>query len=163
VIDEDTGQPLAHRSSHEGGRDHGVDAAREGTKHSPLADSLSYPLYALLDEGAGSPFPLATTYLIEEIADYLPSIRGVNYFGVELQTIETPTMVPHGRKGGVFGIGQGHKTRGEFLDPIAMTHPDYLREREFKEERRGRIFDLEFHRAVLSPFRRGYPSSQPLG
>lgn len=106
---------------------------------------------------------MAATYLTQKIADYLPSIRGVDYFGVELQTVEASTIVPHGRTRGVFGMGQGHKTRGEFLDPIAMAHPDHLGEREFKEERRGGILDVEFHRAILSSLHGDNPPSQLLG
>ena len=124
VVDEHAGQLVADRLVDQHRGDRGIDAAREAADHLAGPDLLADALDRLLAKRLHGPVAAAAGDVAHEVADEQRPVRGVDHLGVELDAVEAPPLVGHGREGGVLGQGDGVEPVRQLGDPVAVAHPD---------------------------------------
>jgi hypothetical protein len=130
MIHKNASQLRADGSLRESGCYRRVNTAGQGTYGLARSNLLSNLSHTLLDKGLGRPFSLKAANVEQEIVDDVCPMRGVGHFGMELQPIELALLVSHSSQRRIGRVGQCLERWGQFLDPIAMAHPDRLREWE---------------------------------
>jgi hypothetical protein len=130
MIHKNANQLRADGSLRESGCHRRVNTAGQGTNSFARSNLLLNLSHTLPDKGLGRPFSHKAANLKQEIADDVCPMRGVGHFGMELQPVKLALLVPHGGQRRIARVGQCLKPWGQFLDPIAMAHPDRLREWE---------------------------------
>ncbi len=100
-----------------------IDAAGESTDDPLAADALANLRHGLLDGRAGRPGGFTAADAKEEVADDGLALWSVRHFGVKLQAHQT-LRAANGGDRIALAASQQAETRREFIDAIAVAHPD---------------------------------------
>ncbi len=102
VVYEDAGEVVAHRLVHKEGRHGGVHTAREGADDLLVANPILNVINSPVNDRSSLPIGLAAADIKNKVPEDPVAIVSVHHFGMELQGVELPAGVRHGRKGCVF-------------------------------------------------------------
>ncbi len=139
VVDEHAGELITDRAVHEGGRDRGVDAARETAQHVTVADAGADVGDRVVDDVGGRPRRRDPGTVVEEPLEHGLTVRGVQDLGVPLQPeAATVGLFEGGDLGAVGGAGDPEARRGDD-HRVAVRHPHRLLRRLAREQHGARI------------------------
>jgi hypothetical protein len=165
VVHEEAGELLADGLVDER-RHHGrVDAARERAEHPIVAHRLADPRDGRIHEGGHGPVALHPAGT-EEVGEHGLALRGMGDFGVELDGVEAPLGVGHGRHRTVRRGGQTREPLGRPQHGVAVAHPhrDLVAAlRRDPVEEPAPALDAQLGRSVLAPLRRDDLAAEEIG
>ena len=126
VIDEYTRQPVADGPLDQCGRNCGVHTAGKSADGVSVADLLTHRLDERLGDIGRRPVRADTGELMQEPAEHLLAVRGVDHLGVILHPGETAAAILEGRHR-CAGAGRHHlEAGGRGSHRVAMAHPHRL-------------------------------------
>ena len=161
MVDENTGQLLAHGTMHEGRGHGGIHAPGQSADHAGVSHLLSDRFDRFLDEGVHRPILPAAANLDQEIFQDPGTAFRVNHLGMELQAPNGRVAMANGREGGMAAARNDLETRREGQHAIAMTHPDHVFALAIEPPEEGVIpLDLQMGASVFAIFRRLHLSAQ---
>ena len=123
MVHKDAGQLLAHRFGQHGGQHRRIDAAGQSAQHLAAADLLAQGLDVALDKGVHLPVAGAAADVVDEVAQHLFALGGVQHLGVELDGVEALFRLFHGRHRAVDGVPRHLEAGGRLLDVVVVAHP----------------------------------------
>ena len=126
MIDEETGQLVAHSLVHEGRGHGGVHAARQGADDLRIADLLTDLRNLLVHDGPGGPRGCDPRTLVQEVLQRILAELGVAYLGVPLQAVEATLATFESSDRSLSGGGRDDETLGRALDGVTVAHPHDL-------------------------------------
>ena len=133
MVDEHTCQPVADGALHQRRGHRGVHPAGQPADRPAVADLLAH----LLDERVGDvgrrPFGADAGELVQEPAEHLLAVRGVQHLGVVLHAGQSARAVLERRDRRAGADGDHVEPLGRLGDRVAVAHPHRLRGRADRE------------------------------
>ena len=149
VVHEDAGQLGADGLVQQQGRHAGVHTAAEAQHHGALPHLVPDGLHLLVDEVPGVPVQDHAAAL-DEVQQEGRALGAVGDLRVELDGVEVPGGVLHGRHGHRGGPRRDREACGRLLDVVTVTHPHRLLVRQPAEQHGTLRPRLDLRLAVLA-------------
>ncbi|SLH08199.1 Uncharacterised protein [Mycobacteroides abscessus subsp. abscessus] len=160
VIDEHAGQPVADGALHQGGRHRAVHAAGQAADRVAVADLRAHLLHQHIGDVRRCPARRDTRQLVQEPAQHLLAVRGMQHLGVVLHTGQPPRAVLE-RRDRRTRRGAGHlEALRRVGHRVTVAHPHRLNRGQAAVQHA--TVDVEFGAAVLAGAGVGHRAAERL-
>ncbi len=150
-IDIDAAHALGAEGARAQSEGHGgIDAAADEEEDVARANAIADLLLDGRSAMARVPILHAAANAEDEVRKILDAARGVDHFGVKLDSVELPLGSGDGCHGARSGAAGDAEAGGQRRHRVAMVHPDLLRAGEAGKQGVGALFDFERGQAVLA-------------